>query len=78
MDTTRCCNQVLERRQWQEIDKERLWEDGNGWNIFSPFDPYKAETGRSSTPSKTTLFVAFLFGTVAGYMMDFHLSKHDS
>jgi hypothetical protein len=36
------------------------------------------ETARSSRPSKTPLFVAFLFGTVAGYVMDFHRSKHDS
>jgi hypothetical protein len=47
-------------------------------SFFPPIDPYKAETARSCTPSKTTLFAAFLFGTVAGYVMDFHLSKHDS
>jgi hypothetical protein len=66
-------------RQWQEIDKERLWEDRNGWNIFFlPIDPFKVETARSSRPSKTPLFVAFLVGTVAGYAMDFRRSKRDS
>jgi len=91
MDTTRCCNQALDTRyqegckQWQEIDKERLREDRSGWNIPPPpppkkkkINPYKAETARSGRPSKTPLFVAFLSGTAAGYVMDFHRSKHDS
>lgn len=43
---------------------------------FPPIDPHKTETVLEAVGlQRRHFFVAFLLGTMAGYPMDFHLSK---